>query len=78
METPKFITKIDWTDLRTQKAELLEVINNDHVDPQHKESLEGILGLIDALQDFVVDELGIDPMIVFDFDAEESRRGMAG
>jgi hypothetical protein len=73
METPKFITNIDWTDLRTQKTLLLETINNDAVDPEHKEGLEGILALIDALQDYAVDELGVDEMHVFDFELEEER-----
>jgi len=71
MENP--ILKIDWTDLRTQKTMLLETINNDAVDPEHKEGLEGILALIDALQDYAVDELGVDAMHVFDFELEEER-----
>lgn len=73
MEKPEFIANIDWTDLRTQKTLLLETINNDAVDPEHKEGLEGILALIDALQDYAVDELGVPEMHVFDFELEEER-----
>ena len=35
--------------------------------------LEGILGLIDAVQDYAVDVLGIPEMHVFDFEEEENR-----
>lgn len=71
MENP--ILKIDFTSLRTQKTMLLETINNDAVDPEHKEGLEGILALIDAIQDYAVDELGVPEMHVFDFELEEER-----
>lgn len=71
--TPQWIQRIDWTDLRTQKTMLLETINNDAVDPEHKEGLEGILAVIDALQDYVVDELGVNEMHVFDFELEDER-----
>ena len=71
--TPDWIKRIDFTDLRTQKTMLLETINNDAVDPEHKEGLEGILNLLDALQDYAVDELGVPDMHVFDFELEENR-----
>jgi hypothetical protein len=70
---PEFIRKIDFTTLRTQKTLLLETINNDAVDPEHKEGLEGILNLLDGLQDYAVDEMGMNPVDVFDFDLEEGR-----
>jgi hypothetical protein len=69
----KFIDKIDFTSLRIQKTLLLETINNDAVDPEHKEALEGILSLIDAIQDYAVDEMGVPEMLVFDFEKEEDR-----
>lgn len=37
--------------------------------------LEGILGLIDAAQDYAVDVLGIPEMHIFDFEEEEDREG---
>ena len=73
MKTPEFINKIDWSDLRTQKGLLLETINNDAIDPEHKDALQGILHLIDALQDYAVDEMGIDEMHIFYFEVEEER-----
>lgn len=69
METPEFIKKIDWSELRNQKRLLLETINNDSVSPEHKEALEGILALIDATQDYAVDEAKIvNADDVYDFD----------
>jgi rubredoxin len=70
---PEVLKKIDWTDLRTQKTLLLETINNDAVDPEHKEALEGILALLDSIQDYAVDEMGVPEMLVFDFEKEEDR-----
>jgi predicted RNA-binding Zn-ribbon protein involved in translation (DUF1610 family) len=65
--TPEWIKRIDFTELKTQKNLLLEIINNNAVDPKHKEGLEGILALIDTLQDYAVDELGIPETLVYDF-----------
>lgn len=73
MKTPYFIEKIDWSELRNQKKLLLETINNDYVSPKHKEALEGILALIDAAQDYAVDEIGLNSNDVFDFELEEGR-----
>ncbi len=38
-----------------------------------EEVIEGILGVLDALQDYAVDELGVPEMLVFDFEEEENR-----
>ena len=38
-----------------------------------EEVIEGILGVLDALQDYAVDELGVPEMLVFDFEEEEKR-----
>jgi hypothetical protein len=78
MKTPKFIENINWSDLREQKKTLLSLIRE--FDEEYPESatvvkerlahLEGILSLIDALQDYAVDEMQIDENIVFDFDVD--------
>ena len=81
---PELIRKIDWTELRNQKSSLLDVINKmEHdmpTDPETRklihndvENLTGILHLIDALQDYAVDKLGISEMHVFDLEREEER-----
>jgi hypothetical protein len=71
MKEEKLIKNIDWSELRNQKRTLLEVINNDNVNPEQKEDLEGIMSLIDKLQDYAVDELNIDGTRIFDFEMEE-------
>jgi hypothetical protein len=88
METPKFIKEIDWSDLRGQKTVLIklaDVIRDTKPQPVNgnmvlilvpkdaEDALEGILGLIDAVQDYAVDVLGINEMHVFDFELEEDR-----
>lgn len=74
MENP--ILKIDFTTLRGQKRTLLDVI--DKLEKGCKDQLEiddltGILHLIDAIQDYAVDELGVNEMHVYDFELEEER-----
>lgn len=54
--TPEFIKNIDWELLREQKEWLL---NNG------SDEAMGIAHLIDAIQDYAADELGIDENIVF-------------
>ena len=82
---PEFITKIDWDLLREQKVDLLRIINDIEENAQYdtpedaeigvydkwKASLEGILELIDALQDYATDELGIDEDEIFYLNLEE-------
>jgi hypothetical protein len=75
------ITKINFSDLRNQKRELMKAIKDIDdrqmdddmglLDRRQKEGLEGILHMIDDLQDFVTDELGYPAMEVYDFEAED-------
>lgn len=87
---PEFIKKIDWSDLRGQKGVLITLAdtirdtkpqpNTDMVvlmlPKETEDVLESILGLIDAVQDYAVDVLGIPEMHVFDFEQEEEREGV--
>ena len=71
-EIPEFIQKIDWKLLREQKHTLLSYIKYSYYtsEPISKkdEHLQGLVHLIDALQDFAVDELGIPEEDVFKLD----------
>jgi len=72
MENP--ILKIDFTTLRTQKGTLIAIISElEKKQDIRFEDLDGILNLIDSIQDYAVDELGVDAMHVFDFELEEER-----
>ena len=82
MTAKETIEKIDWSELRNQKRTLLETIehveNEDKLDPQEDtveivNNLIGLLHLIDSLQDYAVDEMGIESIHVYDFDDEEDR-----
>lgn len=54
---PEFIHKIDWALLRKQKMWLLQ--QNAYPEAQ------GLLALVDAIQDYAVDEMFIDESEVF-------------
>lgn len=56
--------RIDWSKLRQQKAVLATLIATSGL-----EILEGALGLYDAIQDYAVDQCGIDHVRVFGFSA---------
>jgi len=74
METPEFIKNIDWSLLRNQKATLLETIEAEKGGfVEMLNNLEGIVHLIDTLQDYAVDELGINENCIYDFEKEEER-----
>jgi len=76
-QTPEFIKNIDWSELRNQKTSLIVVAdyyrrNNVPFIPEH---LDGIVHLIDALQDYAVDDAKlVDAIHVYDFEFEEERK----
>lgn len=58
--TEKFLNGIDWMLLSKQKTTLVDVINVNVDAPEGVvEDLDGILCLLDALQDFAADEYGM-------------------
>jgi hypothetical protein len=69
-ELPEIYRGIDWDLLKQQKKSLLKVIEDcDNVPVL--EHLEGIIVLIDAMQDDVVDNYGMDENLVFDLHPDE-------
>lgn len=75
METPTVIKNIDWALLREQKKALVTTITylTQNKVPTVPNDLEGILQLIDSLQDYAVDELGMSENYIFDIEDEERR-----
>ena len=71
MNAKELIENIDWSELRNQKRTLLEVINIDEVSPEQKEDLEGLINLIDQLQDYACDEMNIPSIYIYDFEMED-------
>jgi len=45
------LTKIDWIEFNQQKADLFELARSIRTTPGEKHSLEGVLNLMDHLQD---------------------------
>lgn len=73
-EMPEFIKKIDFITLRSQKTSLLAVIENlKDIKFQQAfiDDLDGILNLIDTIQDAAVDDYGLDENLVFSLHPEK-------
>lgn len=72
-EAPAFMQNMNWNDLKKQKASLLSAImhaestgNNEYCD-----DLTGILHLLDAIQDYAVDVMGLEENDVMDLTQED-------
>lgn len=63
----EFIRNINWELLRKQKATLVEVLILGDLSRREKNDLDGIVHLLDSLQDYVVDEMLVDEELVFGF-----------
>jgi cytidylate kinase len=64
MEAIEFIKKIDWNELRIQKANLIHILEEktEYTDSSERKayySIYGILNLIDSIQDYAVDVMNI-------------------
>lgn len=60
------ISRIDWKELRSQKEVLVRLTQSIRHDNDAKEALEGIIHLIDHIQDKAAEELG--EKTIFDFE----------
>ena len=65
---PNPIENIDWFLLARQKETLQNLYDMFENDERISEDLEGILITIDAIQDYAVDELGVEESEVFDLE----------
>ena len=59
-----YAAKIDWPLLRAQKLTLL-LLSRAHADANVRDHLNGVIHLIDAIQDAAVAEQGLAEAIVF-------------
>jgi predicted RNA-binding Zn-ribbon protein involved in translation (DUF1610 family) len=66
--------EIDWKLLRTQKEVLIQTINYLG-SSENQEGLDGLLNLIDSIQDYAADELGIAEVFAED-EVEEQNQGL--
>ncbi|MFW6272926.1 MAG: hypothetical protein ACOC2U_04010 [bacterium] len=58
-------TKINWADLKEQKNTVIAMQQYFGPDSLLSKNLEGLLSLIDSIQDHAVDVLGYDENVVF-------------
>lgn len=65
MTEPRFINRIDWELLKAQKADLVSLTYAGDLATGYKKSMQGIINVIDSLQDYAVDSMGIDEDVVF-------------
>jgi len=68
-DAPEFINNMDWSMLKEQKKTLLELISWNKI-PLMNDNLNGIVHLIDAIQDYACDELGMSVDDVFEIPEE--------
>jgi hypothetical protein len=75
-QTPKLVSLIDFNMLKEQKASLnyvIDYLETEQIIGTASNNLIGLLNLIDSIQDFAVDVMGLNPIDVFDFEFEENR-----
>ena len=65
MNAEEFFEKIDWALLREQKANLITGIELGRIDSETTDTIDGILCLIDGMQDFMVNDLKYNEMYIF-------------
>ena len=72
MTHPEFLTKIDWKLLRKQKKICLKFIDRGY-ELGHKtpDAVRGLIHLVDAIQDYACDEMGLSEEEVFNLNPKE-------
>jgi hypothetical protein len=76
MNAIQLIDRIDWPMLKEQKRTLISIIEDkrDTFTIEARDQLgdlEGLLELIESIQDCAVDEMGVPEELVFDLENEE-------
>ena len=63
---PEFINRIDWKLLKRQKASLMELATQSSYVGICEDDIDGIIQIIDSLQDYAVDVLEVPEKDVFE------------
>jgi hypothetical protein len=75
-DAPEFLQKIDWKLLKEQKLKLVYLMNHAGctIELQDDDSIaiEGIVELIDAIQDYATDVMGLSEKKVFNLTPEDN------
>ena len=67
---PEFLQEIDWKLLIEQKYQLIRLINSPFITRNQIDALEGTISLIDTIQDYASEEMGLGDGVVFDLKDE--------
>lgn len=74
----EFIRNINWELLKKQKETLLKLREDKILNESDRDDLEGVVNLIDGVQDWAVDDQGVAEELVFpDGQAEAYNQGIA-
>lgn len=60
------IESIDWDSLKKQKNTLLNLSSSDILTSDIIDDLYGLINLIDSIQDYAVDDFGMDENKIYD------------
>lgn len=69
--SPFYMFNIDWEMLKQQKETFMRMFSMFAISESEWEDYSGLLHLIDAIQDYAVDVLGIDENVVFNLENDE-------
>lgn len=75
LEFPEFINYINWSQLKDQKKTLFDLLNklenSNSTDVDNDiDNLNGLISLVDSIQDYAVNELEYDEDEIFDFNED--------
>lgn len=70
-QTPEFLQKIDWALLREQKQTLLKIAIMSYLTDQDHKSFDGLIHMIDSMQDYATDVMGLSDKEVFNLIPED-------
>lgn len=65
------IENIDWGELKKQKQTLLTILDYNRLDKEDNDNLNGLVHLIDSVQDYATDVMKLDEKMVMDVNSEE-------
>lgn len=61
----EFLQKIDWSLLSQQKVTLLDLRESTSLNDSDIEALDGVIALLDSMQDYAIDHMGVSEDVVF-------------
>jgi hypothetical protein len=73
---PEFLQKIDWALLREQKQEILNFQMYGKLNRRLDDAIAGVINLLDSIQDYATDVMGLTDKEVFNLTPEDDEKDM--